>query len=562
MQKNYKKNTAKNNESQRSLLFIILPYLTWSKGSKNNNTKSVLAFPYGVLSIASYIRVKTKNNPRINILDLNLYPQEKMARTIAQTLKKHKPDVVGISMMFDLSCKHLNNISKQIKSYDDKTLVVLGGSAATVSWNMILHEHKYVDALCFSEGEYPLLQLIEAHNMREVLDREPVWVTRKSLSKNQVPQPRYVENLSEVINIDYDLINIKSYSMKEAFSPFSSIKKSGKMRQFYLVTSRGCPFKCVFCSGPSLHGKNIRYADVDTLINHVRHLIKKYRLNVLTIYDDQILFNRSRAKEFFRRLAKFKIRVETPNGLSVAFIDEEMAELMKKAGIDTTPLAIESGSSRMLNEIIHKPLKLEQVRPVVKMLQRNNIFVQGYFVVGIPGETREDRVETVRFIKEVGLDWANFNFATPLRGSELYKICKENKYIDPNFGIGDAGMLDYVINAPGLSPSIIKKERYLMNLDVNFINNHRMRIGDYKVAILCFSDIIERYENHAFAYYCLARAMSALRASPQKIKWIMNKAVEISSKDTSWKEYFEHFGINLLEEAKNLTSNKYEFPRR
>lgn len=511
-----------------------------------------MAFPYGVLSIASYIQAKATSNPNIDILDLNLCAQEEIPEVVSQALEKNQPDIVAISMMFDSSYKHLNWISKQIKDHDNKITVVLGGSAATVSWNMILYEQEYVDALCYSEGEYPLCRLIEANNIPEMLANESVWVTRKSLAENRIPEPQYVNNLNEVINLNYELVDIKFYSMKEAFSPFSSVKESLDVRQFYLVTSRGCPFKCVFCSGPSLHGKNIRYADVNTLIDHVRYLVEKYGLNILTIYDDQILFNRPRAKEFFRRLAEFKIRVETPNGLSVAFIDEEMAVLMKGAGIDTVPLAIESGSSRMLNEVIHKPLRLEQVKPVVELLHNNNIFVQGYFVVGIPGEQEEDRAETVRFIKDVGLDWGGFNLATPLRGSELYKICKENGYIDGNFKIGDLGMHDYVINAPGLDPDDIKRKRYLMNLDVNFVNNHRMKIGDYKVATLCFEDVIARYENHAFAYYYLSKAVYALHKDTQRVEKLMSKIDDIIEKEAVWKEYFDYFQIDFRAERNKL----------
>ena len=531
-------------KQNKNILFIVLPYLTWSKETKNNNTRSVLAFPYGVLSIASYIETNSKENHNIKILDLNLYDQEEIPQAIVRALEENQSDIAAISMMFDSSYRHLNWVSKQIKDYNNKITVVLGGCAATVSWNTILHEQEYVDALCYGEGEYPLWRLIETDNIPEMFAAEPVWVTRESLAKNRIPKPQYVDNLNDVVNVNYELIDIKSYSMKEAFSPFSSVKKKCDVRQFFLVTSRGCPFNCVFCSGHSLHGKIIRYAEVDVLIKHVKHLVENYGMNVLAIYDDQILFNRNRAKEFFRRLAEFKLRVETPNGLSVAFIDEEMAMLMKGAGIDTVPLAIESGSGRMLNEVIHKPLRLEQVKPVVEMLHHNNIFVEGYFVVGIPTEQEEDRIETVRFIKEVGLDWANFNLATPLRGSDLYKICKKNGYIDADFKLGDLGMHDYVINAPGLNPADIKKKRYLMNLDVNFVNNRRMKVGDFKVAALCFADVIARYENHAFAYYYLAKALDFLNEK-ERAELNYNKAKEIIEKDNIWKGYFEHFNINI-----------------
>ncbi|MCX5796849.1 MAG: radical SAM protein [Elusimicrobia bacterium] len=534
-------------EKPLRILFIVLPYLVQSKERANNNTRSVLAFPYGVLSIISYLNANAGVRPDIAILDLNLYPPEDRSNIIERQLRTQKPNIAAISMMFDLSYRHLASISKQVKDHDPQTLVLLGGAAATVSWNMIPQEQENVDALCYAEGEYTLRRLVEASDFAETLATDSAWVTRQSLAAHQIPQGRYVDNLNEVINIDYGLLDTKSYSMKEAFSPFSSISRSTEVRQFFLVTSRGCPFKCVFCSEPSFHGKTMRYADVDVLIGHVRHLVKTYGMNVLTIYDDQILLNRPRAKEFFRQLAQFKIRVETPNGLSVAFIDSEMAMLMRQAGLDTVPLAVESGSARMLHDVIHKPLRLDQVKPVVDALHRNDIFVQGYFVVGLPGEREEDRTETVRFIKEVGLDWSGFNLATPLRGSELYRICRERGYIDPNYGIGDLGMHDYVIRVPGIDPAYIKKRRYLMNLEVNFVDNYRMRVRDYRTAVLCFEDVIARYEDHAFAHYYLAKAYESMAGDAECAKMHHRRFIDLVNKDAMWREHAQVFGLPVGE---------------
>lgn len=523
------------------VLFLILPYLVQSRDKKN--TRSVLAFPYGVLSIASYLRTNVRRQLDIRIVDLNLYDYDAMAPAIAEHMASFGPDVVGISMMFDSSYRHLAGIARQIKAFDERTIVLLGGAAATVSWNLILHEQPHVDALCYTEGEYTMRRLVEAQDLRAALHDDPAWVTRRSLAESRLPQGRYVDNLNEVIDIDYGLIDVTRYRMREAFSPFSSIKHEEDVRQFYLVTSRGCPFKCVFCSEPSFHGKSMRYADVDVLIEHVRYLVDTYGMNVLTLYDDQILLNRPRAKEFFRRLAPFEIRLEAPNGLSVAFIDREMASLMREAGLDTVPLAIESGSSRMLRDVIHKPLRLDKVKPVVDYLHESGIFVQGYFVVGIPGELEEDRVETVRFIKEIGLDWSGFNLATPLRGSELYRICIENGYIDRDFGLGDLGMHDYVIRAPGLEPGHLKRARYLMNLEVNFVNNYRMRIGDYQTAALCFEDVVTRYDDHAFAYYYLAEAYRALGGRQELVAQHRRRFDELLREDENWRDYAGIFGL-------------------
>src|SRR6185312_15808022 len=138
----------------------------------------------------------------------------------------------------------------------------------------------------------------------------------------------------------------------------------------------------------SFHGANMRYVTVDVAVDHLKRLQERYGMNVLTIYDDQILMNKPRAKEFFAKLAPMKIRVEMPNGVTLSYIDEEMAHLMKNAGVDTIFLAIEHGSKRVLKEIIRKPISFSRIKPVIQTLQAEGIYCQGFFVIGLPGETR------------------------------------------------------------------------------------------------------------------------------------------------------------------------------
>jgi len=286
----------------------------------------------------------------------------------------------------------------------------------------------------------------------------------------------------------------------------------------------------------------MRYADVDKLIKHVEYLITRHKMNILTLYDDQLLFNKDRAKEIFRRLADFNIRVECPNGLSVAYIDEEMAMLMRKAGMDTAALAIESGSPHVLNRLIHKPLKLDKVAPVVRYLRKYGFWIQGYFVTGIPGEKDEHREETVDFIRKVGLDWSGFSCACPIPGTKLSQICEDNGYIEKNIKLGDLDPNKYIISTPEYSPDYIVRKSYQMNLDVNFVHNHRMQIGDYEVAAKAFADVISRYGDHAFAYYYLSEAFDRL-GNGDAAKKAKDKYYKIAKKDHFWKDHVEHFGL-------------------
>lgn len=528
-------------EKIRRVLLIVLPYLVRNQeAKKGKNTRSVLAFPYGVLSMATYLKKKS-SNINVRVLDCNIFDISVLADNIKNNLEEFKPDIVGLSMMFDSSYPHVPAVCAAIKEYQKDMLIVLGGAAPTSYYAELLNEQKDIFAICYYEGELPMLQLLSAPDMQEFLEKCPAWITRSSLKKGMHPEKLSVVILDEVIAIDYGFVKPENYSMLEAFSPYAS-KGENRNSQFFMVTSRGCPYVCSFCHRSAEDDKSMRYAGVPSIVEHLKFLVKEYGMNTLTIYDDQILMARNRAKDFFRAMAQFNFRIEMPNGISPAFMDEEVIMLMRKAGVDHVCLAIESGSPRVLNKIIHKPLNLKQLPPVIENCHKYGIFAEGYFVVGMPGETDEDRQMTVDLVKNLGIDWGNFNLAAPLKGTVLYKECIAKGYIDRDFKIGESMNDDYVIKVPGVDPEHIKRTRYLMNLDCNFVNNHRMKVGDFKIAALCFEDVIIRYPDHAFAHYFFAKAMESM-GEKAKAREFMKEYKKIIVTDPKWKEYAEYFKL-------------------
>ena len=251
--------------------------------------------------------------------------------------------------------------------------------------------------------------------------------------------------------------------------------------------------------------------------------------------------NKQRAKELFARLASLSIRVEMPNGVTLSYIDEEMARLMRGAGVDTLFLAIEHGSRRVLKDIIKKPIAYDRIGKTVRLLQDAGIYCQGFFVIGLPGETRAERRETRDVILEWGLDWASFNYATPLRGSELFRMCRENKWIEDKYlPIGAIDMTEYVIRAPGMDPDEIREFVFDVNLDVNFVHNRRMRVGDYGVARNAFSELTERHPGQAFAHYYLGQCEEALGRSGATS---MKRFMDILAVSEPWRCAADKFGL-------------------
>jgi anaerobic magnesium-protoporphyrin IX monomethyl ester cyclase len=520
----------------RSVLLVVLPSNLGAPqlDASKKTHRTYLAFPYGVLTIASYLRRYASGLSKTVILDLNLPHDRTSAERLADALAETSPDIVGFSMSYDVSYPWLKALIAVVRNHNAAACIVAGGPAVTTAYAEILADCD-LDACCYSEGEVALKNLVEADDIHAALSCDP-WVSKTRASAKPV-----YDDLDRIIDVDYELVDVPAYSMKEAFSPFTKFSASSK--QFFIVTSRGCPFKCVFCAEPSFHGANMRYVSVDRAVEHVASLKDRYGLSVLTIYDDQILMNKPRAKEFFAGLAPLNIRVEMPNGVTLSYIDEEMAGLMKAAGVDTIFLAIEHGSKRVLKDIIRKPIAYNRIKPTIELLQAAGIYCQGFFVIGLPGETRAEREETRDAILDWGLDWASFNYATPLRGSELFHQCKANGWIDEKYlPIGAIDMTKYVIRAPGIDPAEIESFVFNANLDVNFVHNRNMRIGNFEVARRTFEELVERHPGQAFAHYFLARCDDLLAGDGSAS---YRRYEQIVAESPVWREAAERFGLEI-----------------
>ena len=529
----------KSKNEKKTLLMFVLPYFTEKTNAFDAKVRSYLAFPYGVISIATYVKNNSTTNSEVIVIDLNIPTIENITQYFNEVISNTRCDIIGFNFMFDTSLKWLYDLSEISKKMHPSIPIIVGGASATVSYNELLDEVSYIDALCYSEGEPAVCELVDSNgDINDCFLNDP-WYTREHYKK---PTAVTVDHLDQVVNLDYDIVDIASYSMKESFSPYCSYRDNDNVRQFFLVTSRGCPFKCTFCSEPALHGANMRYASVDEIEKHVAMLVDKYGANVITFYDDQLLMNMPRAKELFKRLIKYNLRLEAPNGVTAVFIDDEMAELMKKAGFDSISLAIESGSDFILRNVIKKPLRLPKLRKVINSLRKVDIFIQGFFVVGMPGETDEHRKESYDLIVELDIDWASFSIASPVRGSELYLQAKDNGWLQDDFGVGKLMHNSYQMNIPGVDPEHIIDSAYEMNLELNFIKNRSMRNKDYETARRSFLEVTERTNDHAFGYWFLAIANEKLGFTEEAIV-AKNKACSLFSRDKKWSDYASRYNL-------------------
>jgi len=535
----------------KKILFVIPPYFEIKNYvSKQLKTKEpIFSLPSGVLSMAAYIKAYSKYDVQIEVLDLNRQAFKLCNKTTdikagIRNLVKEKminlqPDIVGISALFDTCYSYLELISAACKNVENKALIVMGGGVATNLYNEILNNFPYINALCFGEGEIPITQLLDAENINAYFTHSLSWITRDSIKEGRSPQGTFVQDLDQIPFFDYNLMDISEYKGRE----IDKLSSSKNVRQLSIYTSRGCPFNCIFCASSTVHGKKVRFMSVEKVVGEVEKMVKSYNMGVLAIEDDHFLADKKRAKEILRRLSDFHLRIEFPNGMAIYAIDDEVGELLKKAGVTTVSLAMESGSDFVLKKIIDKPLRLDMVKNAVDILKKNDICVHCCIVLGLPGELEKHREETMQMILNTGFDWSYFNLAVPVAGSRLYDICKKNGYlINDDFGEHNTSRCN--IRTPEIDPEYMEEKAYLMNLEANFVRNYNLTAENYKKAFLYFQNIVQTYPEHAFAHYCLAKSYNGIGRNDEAI-YHKNKFIELINTNSMWLKYAKIFELTV-----------------
>lgn len=527
--------------TKRVVLLVALTFLR-----KSGYAGSFQDYPYGLLSIATYCKVIAD----IHILDLVITddnPLEYLDK-LEKCINTIKPEVVGFSVMFDSAYAYVSRAAKLVKQHQPGCPVVLGGAAISTDSEIVISTQLHVDAVCYSEGEVPFFDLLLSHDMHHLLLTHKSWVTRQSITSGKIPRKSLLSNLDQVIDIDYSFLRVSDYELRSSYIPTIDLPISTPV-QFPLITSRGCPFKCTFCWHSGDADISMRYASVEKIIAHLERLVADYGLNTIAIYDDQLLLNRKRAKDLFKRMSSLGCRVELPNGVTVGYIDEEMVSLMHAAGVRAVRLAIESGDPFVLSKIIKKPLRVEIVKPVVELLHKYSIWVIGFFVIGMPGENDAHRIKTIELIKCAGIDWSMVSTAVPCRGSALWQECIESGYVEKASEFVEINFNNNIaISTPEYSAEYLSKFAYFMNLDVNFVNNRGMAVGEYKTMAKYFLHLTSVYPDHAFAHYYLAKALSKLGEFDQA-----NNHHEIFRKiiheNAEWNGYASIFGLDGFDEG-------------
>ena len=345
---------------------------------------------------------------------------------IIERIKKENPDFVGVNCPFSEQMHIIFNVCKLIKKAKPDVFLALGGIHPSFFPKQTLEKCPEADFIILGEGEYRLRDLLNAINNNTDYTNQDGIAFRKD-RKIFVNEAKYmINNLDELPFPARHLVDMEKYiSVNIGLSPYPR-----KDRVEQILTSRGCPFHCRFCSSGAFWKHNFRQRSVDNVIEEMKLLKEKYKIEEIQFTDDNMSINREFVKDLCQKMKKFNFVWCTPTGIMMKTLDEEIIKLMAESGCYQLTFAIESANQRVLDSIIHKPLDLKIVKPLVDAAHKYGIGIHTNNIISMPGERKEEMLRTFEFNREIGADSAAFFLPMPLPGSDLYKQCQERGWLD------------------------------------------------------------------------------------------------------------------------------------
>jgi len=325
-------------------------------------------------------------------------------------------DVVGFTATSTMM-NHALLLAKEIKKRNPKTLVVFGGSHPTVEANEALR-NPVVDYVVRGEGEQTFFELIKSINTGQ----EHSTINGLSL-KNK--DGRIIHNPSRSLIADIDMLPAPDRDLFDQ-SRFLEIgyEKYGD-RGAWVLSSRGCPFKCTYCASNQVWTRRWRARSPENLIKEIKLLQDRYNVDRINFADDTFTVSKKRVIDFCQKMIAGKLEISWACNARVDTVDAEEFKLMKQAGCVEVWMGVESGSPIILSEI-KKDITTNQIDEAFKMARAAGLKRRGYFMIGSRSESLETINQTEALIDTIEPDSIAFSILTPYPGCEEFDLWKKH----------------------------------------------------------------------------------------------------------------------------------------
>jgi len=425
---------------ERKTLRILLlrPPATYPSGA----ARPSVGLPVGLLYVAAVLE---NAGHAVEILDAQVNVEVPVSRDpagrtrlglpweeVASRVRERRPDIVGITSLFTSQAENAVRAAEVARSAAPAALIVVGGNHPTVRPDDFFSKTDAVDIVCMGEGEYTMREIAEAVREERDVSRIPGTAVRGGDGARYNPARPPIGNLDELPFPAYHLARMEEYFLlhQRGFTDRPVAASRGAERAVSVITSRGCPFNCVFCSIHLHMGRKWRAHSVGYVLNHLDHLVSKYGVTHVHFEDDNLSASPRRFRELLEGFVRSGNRFtwDTPNGVRVDTLTKEIVGDCVRSGCSYLIFGVESGNQKVLDGIVDKKLDLEDVKRAAAWCREAGLDAMSFFVIGFPGETPQDMRDTVDFA--LGLQ-RNYDVspglfvATPLPGTRLEGIFLE-----------------------------------------------------------------------------------------------------------------------------------------
>lgn len=377
--------------------------------------------PLGLAYIAAYLE---KNSVEVEVIDA--WAEGYDEAQLGKEIEKRKPDIVGVT----LTSPNYGVGMRTAALAKQKTggLVVVGGAHPSALPQECLEDNADIDVVVVGEGEKTMLSLVRALEHSECFDPIQGIVFRKDgkiISTGHSPRIDFLDDLP------YPARHLFPLEKYQTHPPYG--KKNPYMT---MITSRGCPYKCTYCSD-SIFGKKHMARTPGNVVDEIEYIINKYNVKEIHFYDDDFTIDMKRAAQICDEIISRKIKISWSCTTRVDLVDKELLQKMKKAGCWLISYGIESASPEILKKI-RKGYTVDRIRESVRLTKKLGIRTLGFFMIGLPDDTRKTIEETIQFSKEIDPDFVSWSITSLFPGSRLYddvqeKLTGENKQIRYSF---------------------------------------------------------------------------------------------------------------------------------
>lgn len=341
--------------------------------------------------------------------------------SIKKEIEKFKPDIVGVTNMYTMYAQDAHRIAGIVKDIDKNILVVFGGAHPSCNSDMVLQDRN-VDMVVRGEGEYALLDIVNAFKKGGNIYNIDGTIVRKDgsiITNNTRP---LIEDLDTLPFPARHLLPMEKYFYNARHSILYNMRNPFTT----LLSSRGCPMHCVYCAVKTIWGRTWRACSAVKVVDEIEFLVKNYGVKEFHFSDDNISVNKNRITELCNEIIKRKLNIRwaCPTGIAIWSIDEDILRIMKKAGCYRLTFGLESGNRQTL-EFIGKKYSYDKARELIRLANRMGFWTASTFIFGFPHEKQESIRDTISLATNSDLDFSVFYTPVIFPGTRLFDVYKE-----------------------------------------------------------------------------------------------------------------------------------------